>query len=219
MPSKPYQTYRGNILQRLGLKKPTAELAGAEEHPVWMHPIEFSQIEAVLQTVAPTRMVEWGSGGSSRAWLQMLPDLELLWSVEHDAQWAQTVRDEIDDPRFHLVHEAPIGTEEPDHIPGNHETGMIHREWCLLLEQDPSIMAKYIDSPVDANVTFDVALVDGRARVHCMRTAFELVRPGGMVILHDAQREEYHATAHELGNPVFLEPWIQGQVCLIRVPN
>ena len=206
-------------MQRLGLSRQTAELAGSDDHPVWMHPIEFSQIEAVLQTLAPVRMVEWGSGGSSRAWLDMLPSLELLWSVEHNVEWAEKVRNDIEDPRFHLVHEAPIGTEEPEFIPRNSESGHIHREWCLLLEQDASIMARYIESPTNANVTFDVALVDGRARIHCLRKAFELVRPGGMVILHDAQREEYHATVHDLGTPVFLEPWVQGQVCLIRVPN
>jgi predicted O-methyltransferase YrrM len=66
-------------------------------------------------------------------------------------------------------------------------------------------------------VTFDVALVDGRARTHCLRKAFRLVRPGGVVILHDAQREEYHATVEALGGGLYLQPWVQGQVCLLRV--
>ncbi|MEC8025159.1 MAG: hypothetical protein VX223_14630, partial [Myxococcota bacterium] len=165
MTSEPYNLLRGNALQRLGLSKLPPELAGTAEHPVWMHPIEFSQIQAVLRTLNPKRMLEWGSGGSSRAWLKMLPQLELLWSVEHNPEWANTVRSSIDDPRFHLVHEPAVGTTEPHHIPGNKQTGAVHWAWCQTLEQDRNIMARYIDSPDDAGGPFDVALVDGRARV------------------------------------------------------
>lgn len=215
-----YRTYRGNILQRLGVQRPAPELAGAPEMPVWMHPIEFSQIRAVLHAVAPRTMVEWGSGGSSRAWLEALPELELLWSVEHDAAWAERVRAAISDPRFHLeLRPPPADLPEPVHIPRNNETGKRHEAWTLRLEHEPELMRHYVDAPEAAGVAFDVALVDGRARIHCLRKAFELVRPGGVVLLHDAQRPVYQATLHELGRPLLLEPWVQGQVCVLRTPD
>lgn len=215
-----YRTYRGNLLQRIGLQRPPDELAGSPDMPVWMHPIEFSQVLAVLHAVGPRSMLEWGSGGSSRAWLEALPGLERLWSVEHHREWGQRVRESIDDPRFHLELQAPPEHDpEPEHQAGNKETAAAHRAWCMRCEDDPQLMAHYVRAPERAGVRFDVALVDGRARVHCVRKAWELVRPGGVILLHDAQRPEYRAAMQERGQPVWLEPWVQGQVCLVRVPD
>ena len=215
-----YRTYRGNILQRIGLVASTPELAGPPDMPVWMHPIEFSQVRAVLFSVDPRRMVEWGSGGSSRAWLDALPKLEQLYSVEHHVQWGQRVRESIDDPRFTLDLQPPPDSDpEPEHRPGDKTTAAAHRAWCMRCEDDPELMAHYVRAPRTSGLTFDVALVDGRARTRCLREAFELVRPGGVVILHDAQRSEYHPTVEALGGGLYLEPWVQGQVCLLRTPG
>jgi len=38
---------------------------------------------------------------------------------------------------------------------------------------------------------FDMIFVDGRNRVSCLRKALDLVKDDGVVILHDAEREEY----------------------------
>jgi len=215
-----YRTYRGNILQRIGLVSPTPELAGPPDMPVWMHPIEFSQVRAVLYAVDPRAMVEWGSGGSSRAWLHALPGLERLVSVEHHVTWGERVRESIDDPRFTLdLQPPPEHDPEPEHRPGDKTTAAAHRAWCIRCEDDPALMAHYVRAPRSAGVAFDVALVDGRARTHCLREAFERVRPGGVVILHDAQRSEYQPTVEALGGGLFLEPWVQGQVCLMRRPG
>ena len=215
-----FRPNKGNILQRIGLQSPPKELAGPPDMPVWMHPIEFAQVRAVLYTVAPRFMVEWGSGGSSRAWLEALPGLERLYSVEHDGEWAKKVRESIDDPRFTLDHQAPPEHDpQPAILPGDKASNQRHHEWSMRCEEDPELMRHYVEAPRAAGLRFDVALVDGRARVFCVREAFSLVRPGGMVILHDAQRPEYHATVRELGEPYFVEPWVQGQVCLLRVPN
>ncbi|MCA9708525.1 MAG: class I SAM-dependent methyltransferase [Myxococcales bacterium] len=215
-----YRTYRGNILQRIGLQGPTPELAGPPDMPVWMHPIEFSQVRAVLFALDPRHMVEWGSGGSSRAWLEALPGLRRLYSVEHHVEWGQRVRASIDDPRFTLDLQAPPEhAPEPEHRPGDARTAAAHRAWCMRCEDEPALMAHYVEAPRKAEVTFDVALVDGRARTRCLVEAFARVRPGGVVILHDAQRAEYHPTVEALGGGLYLEPWVQGQVCLLRVPG
>ena len=39
---------------------------------------------------------------------------------------------------------------------------------------------------------FDLIFVDGRRRVDCLRTALKLIRDDGVVILHDAERNEYN---------------------------
>lgn len=39
--------------------------------------------------------------------------------------------------------------------------------------------------------TFDLAFIDGAARVKCMRTANSLVKQGGLIMLHDSGRPDY----------------------------
>jgi hypothetical protein len=58
--------------------------------------------------------------------------------------------------------------------------------------------------------------VDGRARCFCLKEGFDLLRPGGVIVLHDAQRADYHDAVKSLGEAIFLEPWKQGQICLVR---
>ena len=85
-----------------------------------------------------------------------------------------------------------------------------------LAETDASLLRSYVEFPASLGQSFDFVLVDGRARCFCMKAGFSLLRPGGVMVLHDAQRVEYHATAKSLGRAVFLEPWKQGQICLVR---
>lgn len=40
---------------------------------------------------------------------------------------------------------------------------------------------------------YDVIYIDGRNRVKCLQSAKKLLKPGGIVLLHDAQRGKYHA--------------------------
>ena len=73
--SEPYRTYRGNLWQRLGLMimKSEPELSGDADLPVWMHPIEFAQVTAVLATLAPTRILEWDGLASQTSQTARLP--------------------------------------------------------------------------------------------------------------------------------------------------
>ncbi|MGA8259886.1 MAG: glycosyltransferase [Arenicellales bacterium] len=41
--------------------------------------------------------------------------------------------------------------------------------------------------------TYDLIYVDGRNRVKCLQSAKKLLKPGGIVLLHDAERRRYHA--------------------------
>ncbi|MDW8362400.1 MAG: hypothetical protein RMK74_08360 [Myxococcales bacterium] len=78
--------------------------------------------------------------------------------------------------------------------------------------------ADYVELPGRLGVRPDLVLVDGRARVHCMREGFCLLRSGGVLLVHDAQREQYGAALSALGRPVFHEPWKIGQLCVVRKP-
>lgn len=45
---------------------------------------------------------------------------------------------------------------------------------------------------------FDVVVVDGREREACLFAALPKVKPGGLLLLDDSQRERYHATLAEV---------------------
>lgn len=220
--SQPYRTYRGGILQRLGLLKPPAELSGDPEFPIWMNPIEFAQLQAAVLTLAPKRIVEWGSGGSTKGWLDLVPELEALVSVEHHGPWNEKVKRVIQDPRVTLGLCPPANeTPEPTFPPVSSKQRVTYRAWVQRCETDEMVLADYVAYPasVSEGKPFDLALVDGRARVYCAAEAMRILRPGGLLVIHDAQREEYHQAFAALGSPVYLDPWVQGQLCLIRKPG
>jgi hypothetical protein len=183
-----------------------------DELRVWMDPIEFSQMLAVLHTLAPRRGLEWGSGGSTKAVLEHCAFVERWVSIEHDAAWHGRVAEDVRDPRLLLqLMEPDVAATDPS------EKTLI--EWAAGAETDRSVMQRYLDFPGSLDEAFDFVLVDGRARCFCIQEGFRLLRPGGVLLLHDAQREAYHPALRSVGTPVFLEPFKQGQIAMVRKPD
>jgi hypothetical protein len=185
--------------------------------PVWMDPIEFSQIVAVLEVLQPKVVVEWGAGGSTRGFLARSPFVQRWVSIEHDGAWAKNVQSTLRDPRLEVHHVGPAEAEPP---PADGDADRHKRlvAWRNRAETDRALFADYIDKPAQLGLQPDLALVDGRARSLCIAEAMRILRPGGVVILHDAQRGEYHEAMHAAGRAVFLQPWNQGQVALVTKP-
>jgi predicted O-methyltransferase YrrM len=182
-----------------------------EELAVWMDPVELSQMLAVVHAVAPRHFLEWGSGGSTRALLERCPFIERYVAIEHNEAWGRKVRATISDPRLELRLVPP---DRPFEL-ASPTQDEIHA-WEASAEHDESIFETYVHAAGSSGVVYDAILVDGRARRYCIRYGFELLRPGGVMLLHDAQREAYHDALAAVGKPVFLEPWQQGQIALVR---
>lgn len=209
------------LVQRLTGPEAPATL---DELPIWMHPIEISQLWAALEALAPRRVLEWGAGGSTRALLEGCESITRYVSIEHNPHWFAKIRDKVDDPRLELYLVEAIEDEPQPLTDGASEArAQRNREivaWRARAEVEPALMADYVAKPTTVeDPEFDLVLVDGRARAFCIRQGFELLRPGGTLVLHDAQRSEYHQALHAVGRPVFLEPWEQGQLCLVRKPD
>jgi len=66
---------------------------------------------------------------------------------------------------------------------------------CAVFEKYAKVIDKYPDG------TFDLVFVDGRARNSCMLHARAKIRPGGFLMLDDAQRGHYKR------NKVLLADW------------
>lgn len=180
---------------------------------VYMAQVEFGQLLGIVGMLQPKRVLEWGSGGSTKALLENFSCIESYVSIEHDAPWYEKVRQQVTDPRLQLH------LSEPDQPLGKVKPPKEERyAWNLRAEVEPEVMAKYIALPGTLGKQFDFVLVDGRARSFCIHAGFSLLVPGGALVLHDAQREEYHAALRAVGQPLFLTPWEEGQICLVKKP-
>lgn len=175
----------------------------------WMSPAEYGQIEAALEALQPHTVVEWGSGGSTLWFPDRFPSIDRWVSVEHDLDWYRRLRDSSALPKVvELLYEAP---DEP----GNPHDPV----WYRRSEFEPGVFQRYVERPTRATVPFyaDLVFVDGRARNFCMRAGFKLLNPGGVVVVHDAQRREYAEALSEIGARL-LPGWTQGQVAIARKP-
>lgn len=152
---------------------------GAIRDP-WMRYWEIEIVDDVLRALQPLRCLEWGSGYSTLRFASLLPSDASWLSVEHDRTWhervqgmaaaAEGIRASVE------LHCAP---------PSRQPWTDAHGDGCA--EDLPG----YISFPA-ARGPFDFILVDGRARVDCLVAARDMLRPDGVVILHDANRPYYH---------------------------
>ena len=178
---------------------------------IWMDPIELSQLRAIIETLAPRVCLEWGSGGSTQTLLESFPFIERYVSVEHNKEWHDKVKAQVTDPRLSLFHVAP---DQPLELAKPSQKQL--EAWDLRAELTPEVMASYVGLPRTLDLVFDFVLVDGRARNFCVREGYRLLRSGGVLVVHDAQREEYAAVLAEFPRSVFLTPWRQGQIWFVR---
>jgi len=183
---------------------------------VWMDAVEVSQFLAAVTALQPRLALEWGAGGSTVFLLEHAPRLERLVSVEHDAAWYAKVRGLVADSRLEL-HHVPASEPEPTTDRLHWFTGPRNR-WRRRAEEDADLLRDYVALPARLGIAFDFVLVDGRARCFCLAAGWRLLRPGGVMMLHDAQRPEYRQAIAALPAARFLSPWRRGQICLFAKP-
>ncbi len=179
-------------------------------------PAEISQIAAAAYSVQPKRVLEWGSGGSTKFFLDRFASIERLVSIEHHAEWHKRVAAAVRDPRLDL-RLVRASEEEPRPSWFGINKSRRHR-WRMRAESDGAIFADYVAFPQSLGIDFDLVFIDGRARCHCIAAGWKLLRAGGLMIIHDAQRAYLSSAIARLGNPFYLATWSRGQVCLIYKP-
>lgn len=180
---------------------------------IWMDPVEQSQLRAILEVLTPSYCLEWGSGGSTQTLLNTYSFIQEYVSIEHDGAWHDRVKSAVRDPRLRLHHvpaDLALGVMKP--------TQKQIEAWDLRAELEPELMANYVNFPATLGRQFDFVLVDGRARNFCAKKGYELLRSGGVLVVHDAQREEYGEVLRSFPRPVFLTPWHQGQLWFVKKP-
>lgn len=131
-----------------------------------------------------TTVFEYGSGGST---LFFVRHAGTVISVEHDAAWFALVSHAL----------AASGMSNYNHLLREPEAlAPGHEELTCLGSRRPEFsdhsFARYVRS-IDAypDLSLDLVLVDGRARLACLDRALPKVRDGGYLLLDNAEREEY----------------------------
>jgi len=147
------------------------------------------------------RVFEWGTGISTIYYSRYLVSIgtDFEWhSIDNSREWKEKVAQLVEryglSKRVHLhLSEFPAFWE----LPGwSWEEREIPREVC-----SPEA-TEYVEYPRQVAVSkgFDVVIVDGRFRRRCLLVASEVLSPGGLVLLHDAQKDHYQPS---LGNYQF----------------
>lgn len=134
------------------------------------------------------KVLEYGSGGST---LFFANRVDYLVSIEHDPPWYARVATRLREQGFtnvsYLLRE-PRQDGEPM-LDGyrNEFPGASFADYVKAIDTYP-------------NGTFDLILVDGRARVRCMVQALPKLRPGGYLMLDNAS-DPYWAGCLEIMRP------------------
>jgi len=154
--------YRDKLMEKI-LRKPLRK--------PWMKYREIRLIEDLLIALQPKRCLEWGVGFGTLHFPKLLPqDCEWV-AVEHDATWADKINGM----------ELPIQVRLHN-IPPEQEPWSAGQSDGTLKE-----FRNYVEFPAQYG-EYDFILVDGRAREACLEEARSMLAPGGVVILHDANR-------------------------------
>ena len=112
--------------------------------------------------VNPKKILEYGPGKSTELMRMFCPEAEIT-SIENDVKWyKEAVKLESD-----LTHIVLAEAPEDD-------------------RNDP----RWLDYICQSGM-FDLIFIDGRERVRCLVWAREYIKPNGVIILHDSEREEY----------------------------
>jgi predicted O-methyltransferase YrrM len=133
--------------------------------------LPFRLIDELASVVGPGSRVFEYGGGGSTLWF--LDQGAEVTTVEHHDGWA----DEL---------EARISSAA----------------WTLLRRSAADAYADYvaaIDDQPDGSL--DVVVVDGRERARCARRAVPKVRPGGLLLVDDIDRDRYRAAVAAIGWP------------------
>lgn len=156
-----FREYRDKVLERV-LKR--------EVRKPWMKYREIRVMEDLLAGMRPLRALEWGAGHGTSHFARLLAPGGSWIAIEHDPEWAARIR--ADAPPGAQIHTVPA--EREPWLPENGDGSYAD-------------FRAYVEYPARF-APFDFILVDGRAREACLRRARDWLAPGGVVVMHDANR-------------------------------
>ncbi len=134
-------------------------------------------------------VLEWGSGGSTQVIAERVGTTGKVYSYEHQEPFWQATLDKLtaaglqDRVQLNYVPPTPLRPQDGP--------------WRMLRSQ----MKNYVEAPLSdlQSGTVDLAFIDGRERMRCAAVALELLRPGGLLLIHDFWgRSRYRECTEEI---------------------
>jgi hypothetical protein len=141
------------------------------------------QVAAHLREHPGARVFEWGSGAST-LWLAARAGSVL--SVEHHAGWAAQLSPRLPENVTLRVVE-PVVSAHPS-VPSA-KTGHAGLDF-----------ADYVAAIDDIAGSFDVVVIDGRAREACLARAVERLAPEGIIVFDNVDRRRYVEAIDTVGD-------------------
>lgn len=161
------------------------------------------EVAAFLAAHPDARVFEWGSGAST-AWLSRRAGV--VTSVEHDPAWAEIVRPVLAD-------NATVRVVEP--VPS---TGAPAEELSQKPGFDGLDFGAYVEAVDQTDSSFDLIVVDGRARGACFGRAITRLAPGGVLVFDNVDRQRYRDAIAACPVPVDVE-WTRGLTPALPYPT
>jgi len=141
---------------------------------------------------------EWGMGGST---LFFVSHVQTVISIEHEKAWSENVKEAV-----LSRHASNWQGELIEPEPGGQEGCVDPSDWNHAASSDRNSQGlsfrKYVEA-IDAHPdsSFDLILIDGRARPACFKHALPKLKIGGVILWDDTNRPSYAlALAHTPGN-------------------
>lgn len=201
-------------------------------HKAWMSKRDADLFERLLldaTTGGPSRILEWGAGKSTSYFTQLLRSegRSFRWtSLEYNLRFFEDdVAPGLDVlPAPRVIYADNSGAKWPEDASMVDESiqavDFLVFDYGKLMPMVPEgvedrkvNMDAYVAAPGKLEGGFDVILVDGRKRRRCLLEAARLIKPGGLVVLHDAQRTYYHCAyeAFDYSQPCADILWVGSQ--------
>jgi hypothetical protein len=208
---------------------PGLEARGSSK--AWMTAGDADLLQEILARLAARfggelRVLEWGAGLSTLhypAWLAA-NGVRVSWlAIEHDRDlFGASLAGPLRAQGATVVQAEALPGDATAILPGRFTgvTAVVFDKGPINpFDANPTRYAErakdlddYVGLPARLGVRVHVAIVDGRKRRRCLVEAASLLEPGGVALLHDAQRPYYHPAfaAYRSGRRIGDELWIGG---------
>ncbi|MEQ9310352.1 MAG: hypothetical protein RLN90_12935 [Balneolaceae bacterium] len=149
----------------------------------WMRYREIELIKDLILNINPNNVLEWGAGTGTEFFTNYIAKDSKWVSIEHNEEWAESVAKRNKKPNVSIQFKGP--NSEP--TPGIYY-GLVD---YTINDGTYEDFKDYIEYPAE-HAPYDLILIDGRARTECLKKSVDLLSSDGVVVLHDANRAQYH---------------------------
>jgi len=156
-----------------------------------------SAVRFITKTCRPDfRVFEFGSGAST---LFFSARVKEVCSVEHNPDWFQTLKAELESREIKNV---VVALQPGQAIEAGHNAGPPDNpfQYSSIFDAYKNVNFKAYAASIDVwpEESFDIIVVDGRARPSCMAHAWPRLKKGGFLILDNSDRPHYQLQTAEI---------------------